>query len=71
MPSHRDWREPRPVALADDASPEALLALAEHLLEHGEERRALGERADRVYREHFTLEHTVTHLPRRMESPHE
>ncbi|NOK37684.1 hypothetical protein HMI49_31240 [Corallococcus exercitus] len=62
------WRELRPVALADDASPAALLALAEHLLEHGEERRVLGERAARVYREHFTLEHTVAHLLRRAEA---
>ncbi|NRD47193.1 glycosyltransferase family protein [Corallococcus exiguus] len=59
------WRELRPVALADDASPAALLALAEHLLEHEEERRAMGERAARVYREHFALEHTVAHLLRR------
>ncbi|WP_375743220.1 hypothetical protein NR800_32960 [Corallococcus interemptor] len=59
------WRELRPVALADDASPAALLALAEHLWAHGDERRALGERAARVYREHFALEHTVAHLLRR------
>lgn len=58
------WRELRPVALADDTSPGALLELVEHLLEHGEERRALGERAGRVYREHFALEHTVAHLLR-------
>ncbi|MCY1044357.1 glycosyltransferase [Corallococcus sp. bb12-1] len=59
------WREQRPVALADGPSPAALLALAEHLLENEEERRALGERAARVYREHFALEHTVAHLLRR------
>ncbi|RKH12134.1 hypothetical protein D7V97_09285 [Corallococcus sp. CA053C] len=59
------WRESRAVALEDGTSPAALLALAEDLLEHGEKRRALGERAARVYREHFALEHTVAHLLRR------
>ncbi|RKG60655.1 glycosyltransferase family 1 protein [Corallococcus sp. AB011P] len=63
------WRELLPVALADEASPAALLALAEHLLEHEEERRTLGERAARVYREHFALEHTVAHLLRRGDTP--
>ncbi|RKH72906.1 glycosyltransferase [Corallococcus aberystwythensis] len=63
------WRELRPVALADEASPTALLALAEHLLEHGDERQALGERAARVYREHFALEHTVAHLLSRTGTP--
>ncbi len=59
------WHELRPVALADEASPSALLALAEHLLEHEEERRVQGERASRVYRERFALERTMAHLLRR------
>jgi glycosyltransferase involved in cell wall biosynthesis len=61
------WNELLPVALASGPSPEDLLALTEHLLENGDERRALGERAARVYREHFALEHTLKHLlaPRR------
>ncbi|MGE6756588.1 HEAT repeat domain-containing protein [Corallococcus interemptor] len=58
------WRDHLPVALADDASPAALLALTEQLLEDSKERRALGRRAARIYREHFALEHTVAHLMR-------
>lgn len=56
------WRESRAVALAGDTSPGAMIEVTEQLLARPEELVALGERAARLYRERFALEHTVDTL---------
>ncbi|MFY2564151.1 glycosyltransferase family protein [Corallococcus terminator] len=58
------WPETRAVALAEDRSTGALVAAAERLLAHPEERSALGGRAARLYRERFALERTLETLLR-------
>ncbi|ATB45471.1 glycosyltransferase family 4 protein [Corallococcus macrosporus] len=58
------WRELGAVALAEGTAPAALVECAEALLSPSDARRELGQRASRIYREHFALERTVDALLR-------
>ncbi|MCY1036345.1 hypothetical protein OV207_33220 [Corallococcus sp. BB11-1] len=59
------WRDLLPVALVEGTAPSALVEATEHLLSQDEARRALGDHAARIYREHFALERTVEALLRK------
>ncbi|HEX8697785.1 MAG TPA: glycosyltransferase, partial [Myxococcaceae bacterium] len=66
------WRTLGAVALVEGTDPAVLVAEAERLLSHPEERAALGARAAEVYRQRFSLERTVEALlgtPPRQERP--
>jgi glycosyltransferase involved in cell wall biosynthesis len=67
------WRTLGAVALVEGTDPAGLVAAAERLLSHPEERTALGARAAEVYRQRFSLERTVEALlgsaPREGELP--
>ncbi|MGQ0507674.1 MAG: glycosyltransferase [Myxococcaceae bacterium] len=54
-----DWAALRPVALAADASPSALLETAGPFLDSPALRTELGQRGAQVYRSHFSLEHLL------------
>jgi hypothetical protein len=56
------WRTLDAVALVEGADPAGVVAAAERLLAHPEERAALGARAAEVYRERFSLERTLEAL---------
>ncbi|WP_426757121.1 glycosyltransferase [Myxococcus sp. Y35] len=56
------WRELDAVSLAEGTAPAALAERVESLLSLAGTRRELGQRAARVYRERFSLEHTVEAL---------
>jgi hypothetical protein len=56
------WRTLGAVALVEGTDPAALVAEAERLLAHPDERTALGARAAEVYRQRFSLERTLEAL---------
>lgn len=56
------WEESGGVALSNAAMPAELAMVAERTLDDQEQLRALGERGQTLYRNHFAIEHTVRGL---------
>jgi glycosyltransferase involved in cell wall biosynthesis len=58
------WRESCAVALSPTGDPAALAANIQKLLRDHDARAALGRAAEKLYREHFSLDHTIRQLLR-------